>query len=84
MNGKSVGPLYKTTITIWTEYDTFGAALVDIAREATWGEGYCSSIEAVSVAVPEDDKAWDGTEFFADGMDDAVMTEDETSALEAT
>jgi hypothetical protein len=42
-------PLYKTTIVIWTEYDTdnpdvfpYGMTLLDLAQRATEGNAYCS------------------------------------------
>lgn len=57
--------LYKTTIIIWTDDDpTDKVELEDLAREATSGAAYCSSMETVAVDDPEADPNWDGTEFF--------------------
>lgn len=46
--------LYKTTLVIWTEYDTdMVASLEDLAREATSGEGYCESSECYLITDPD-------------------------------
>jgi hypothetical protein len=55
--------LYKTTVTIWSEFDPSDVELSDLAREADQGEAYCSS--CISQHVETDgDPDWDGTEFF--------------------
>jgi hypothetical protein len=56
--------LYKTTIVIWSRYDSDKAELVDLAREATNGDAYCSRQESVAIERPRDDPEWDDTEFF--------------------
>ena len=63
-------PLYKTTIVIWTEEDTRGWELEDLAREATVGVAYCSTQTIAAVLDPEEDPDWDGTEFFMDDYHD--------------
>lgn len=57
--------LYKTTIVVWTDFDpTEKMELADLAREATDGSAYCSTMRAERVKDPTKDKDWDGTEFF--------------------
>lgn len=56
--------LFKTTIVVWSEYDTSTTDLEDIAREAVRGEAYCSKQSCEQVKNPTKDKDWDGTEFF--------------------
>lgn len=58
------GPLHKSTIVVWTEYEPSSLELEDLAREATSGDAYCSSSVSEYVEHPETDPAWDGTEFF--------------------
>lgn len=59
--------LFKTTIVIWSEYDTSAIELEDLAREATSGEAHCSSSNSELVEDPKGDPDWDGTEFFDEG-----------------
>ena len=60
-------PLYKTTIIIWSEDDpTNRYELSELAREAEFGEAYCSHLAAERIADPEKDPHWDGTDFFDD------------------
>lgn len=56
--------LFKTTIVIWSEYDTSGVELDILARDAISGDAYCSKQECDFVEDPSKDKDWDGTEFF--------------------
>lgn len=57
-----VRPLYKTVITIWSEFEpTLAHELSDLAREAEQGEAYCSMMSAVRVENPESD------DLFTDG-----------------
>jgi hypothetical protein len=57
-------PLFKTTVVIWTDYDTRESELEDIARDATSGDAYCSKQTCGHVLEPDKDPDWDGTEFF--------------------
>ena len=61
-------PLYKTEITIWSDYDPQGVELADLARDAVDGASYCSKQETTLVENPAQDPAWDNTEFFNDHM----------------
>jgi len=71
--------LFKTTIVIWSEYDTdMRVELVDLAREAVSGDSYCSKMSCVEVEDPQKDPDWDDTEFFNIGDED----EDESSSSE--
>lgn len=64
---KSVVPLHKTVIVIWTEHrPPDEMTLQDLAKEAEEGEGYCSHMETIRVEDPVSDTHWDGTEFFND------------------
>jgi hypothetical protein len=56
--------LWKTKITIWSDYDPQSVALEDLARDATSGEAYCSKNSAVLVENPTEDLEWDGNKFF--------------------
>jgi len=67
-------PLYKTTVIIWSEYDTSETSLEDLGREATQGDAYCSKSTCDAVQNPKQDPDWDGTEFF-DGPDDWMEEE---------
>jgi hypothetical protein len=58
------GPLWKSTITIWSRFDPQQVELDDLAREAVSGEAYCADMTAVYVEHPETDAKWDDTEFF--------------------
>lgn len=67
--------LYKTKLIIWTEYNPGLVELEDLARDATYGEAYCSFQSFEIVEDPGLDPDWDGTEFFnvcedEDGEDD--------------
>ena len=57
-------PLFKTTITIWSEYPGDQVELTALFREAEEGDAYCSQQESIRVSDPALDPAWDGTEFF--------------------
>ena len=72
----ATGPLYKTTIVIWSEYDPFGGdadilmaddGLELLVRDSRDGESYCSKAKGEKVEDPTKDPDWDGTEFFDDG-----------------
>lgn len=58
-------PLYKTTIVIWTDYLP-ESDIDNLAREAIYGDAYCSRHEVSKIEDPEGDEDWDGTEFFAE------------------
>jgi hypothetical protein len=60
------GPLFKTTIVIWSEYPGEKVDLEHLARDATCGDAYCSRYRSERVGEPEGDPAWDGTDFFAE------------------
>ena len=76
--------LFKTTIVIWSDYDPREAQMeiVDLAREATSGDCYCSKQEMVRVDKPGDDADWDGTEFFRDLHNEQDDDEDLEDHLE--
>lgn len=60
--------LVKHTIVIWSELELKNEEVQVIAAEAVNGEAYCSKHETEIVENPENDRDWDGTEFF--GVDD--------------
>lgn len=62
--------LFKTTITIWTDYNTDGVHLIDLAGMANDGDAYCSSKTSVHVADPSSDPDWDGNTFFSSDDED--------------
>jgi hypothetical protein len=64
-------PLYRTTIVIWSDEPTTKLELIDLAREATEGNAYCSVYTGEWIGEPENDPAWDGTEFFMDAKGEA-------------
>lgn len=67
--------LFKTTIVIWSEYDPEGQReLMDIARDATDGQSYCSRMTRDKIEDPSKDPDWDGTEFF--GVEDKKRIKD--------
>lgn len=53
--------LFKTTIVIWTDYDTNLATLEYLAYEATGGYGYCDSSQCEEIT---DCIMFPDTEFF--------------------
>jgi len=53
--------LFRTTVEIWTEYDTTLVDLADIAREATQGDGFCASVRCDLVS---DETQFPETSFF--------------------
>lgn len=55
--------LFKTTIVIWTEYDTDTVDLYDLAAQAVDGNAYISKFICKKTDT-DNDKNWDGTEFF--------------------
>ena len=61
--------LFKTTIVIWSEYDTTEVELEDLAREASSGDAYCSRYRSVAVEAPATDPDFDDTEFFGAEID---------------
>ena len=69
--------LFKTTIVIWSEYNTEDVELTDLAREATEGDSYCSKQECEQIEDPETDDEWDGTEFFNSDDEDTDEEDDE-------
>jgi len=62
--------LFKTTITIWTEYNTDHVDIVRLADDTVHGESYCSSKTSVHVADPSSDPDWDGNTFFSSDDED--------------
>jgi hypothetical protein len=56
--------LYKTTITIWSDFDPSEYNLQDLGFQADEGDAYCSNTTTEIVENPADDPQWDGTEFF--------------------
>lgn len=59
-----MGPLYKTTIVIWSKYDGGSVELEDLAEDAQRGAAYCSKQDSKLIQDPGEDQDWDGTEFF--------------------
>ena len=59
--------LYKTKITVWTEYDPGDMGLSDLAREAEVGDAYC---ESSYTEVVKDSSKFPPTEFFGMEEDD--------------
>ena len=64
--GVGPGPLFRTTIVIWSKYAGEKVELESLARDATSGDAYCSRYYSEQVREPREDPAWDGTEFFSD------------------
>lgn len=60
------GPLFRTTIVIWSKYPGEKVELEYLARDATSGDAYCSRYCSEEVREPREDPAWDGTDFFSD------------------
>lgn len=56
--------LYRSTITIWSEFDPRQLELSALAREAESGAAYCSKMQACEIEHPEEDPDRDGTDFF--------------------
>jgi hypothetical protein len=56
--------LYKTTIVIWSEWDTSDTELDVIGWEAMQGDAYCSIFNTTYVKDPKQDPLWEETEFF--------------------
>lgn len=56
--------LFKTTIVIWSEFNSDNVELEDLARDATSGESYCSKQNCEYVEDVQKDPDWDDTEFF--------------------
>jgi len=67
--GAAPGPLFKTTVVIWSEYPGEDVELEHLARDAISGDAYCSRYRSERVLEPAGDPAWDGTDFFATGGD---------------
>lgn len=59
-------PLYKTTIVIWSTYNSEEVELDDLAIDATHGAAYCSDYTCVKVEDPAKDPDFPDTEFFGD------------------
>ncbi len=64
-------PLYKTTIVIWSRFEGTSVGLETLGHEAERGEAYCSVSRSEFIEDPSRDPAWDGTEFFFVGNDQA-------------
>lgn len=60
-------PLYKTTIVIWTDWDSTNMDLAALGHEAMQGDAYCSAQTTTRVDDPHLDPEFDGTEFFGIG-----------------
>lgn len=71
---KPTKPLYKTTIIIWSEYDTCGTSVRCLGDNVADRDAYCSKLSCQAVQNPEQDPDWDGTEFF-DEPDDWMEEE---------
>jgi len=77
--------LYKSTITIWSEFDPRDAELIQLAHEATAGVAFCSSNEVELVTNPD---KFPNTDFFRGSTDDQTLpsgwtkTDDNTAWLQ--
>lgn len=56
--------LYKTTIVVWTEYDTEHLDIECLGQQAMDGEAHNSKFSCEYIEKPEDDSDWDDSEFF--------------------
>lgn len=56
--------LYKTNVTIWSEFEPGGVEIHDLGWEAMFGNAYCSKQKIELVHDPESDPDWEQTEFF--------------------
>lgn len=74
-----MGPLWKTTIIVWSEYYAGDVELEDLGRGATSGDAYCSKQSSVRVEDPKTDPDWDGTEFFEVGYPEEEVKLDAAS-----
>ena len=59
--------LFKTTIVIWSGFDTSKISIMQAALDATEGFAYCAKHECEDIQNPQQDPDWDGTEFFDKG-----------------
>lgn len=64
MSKSKPGPLFKTTLVIWSDFDASKVELERLAQEATSGKAYCSVSKTKKIKKPQKSKHWDGTEFF--------------------
>lgn len=62
MENKQPRKLYRTDVTIWTEFPTHHMSLHQLGREAETGEGYC---DARTCEVVTDTTQFPDTHFFA-------------------
>jgi hypothetical protein len=69
--------LLKTTIVIWSEIDSEGMNIADLAQDAIGGESYCSKEDTKVINDPESDPDWDDTEFFGNDDDDDDGNDDD-------
>jgi len=67
-------PLYKTTIIIWSEYDTCGTSVRCLGDNVADRDAYCSKLSCQAVQNPEQDPDWEETDFF---MGDSMFDEEE-------
>ena len=58
------GPLFKTTIVIWSEFNPRDKEIDALARDAMMGDAFCSRSEVVYRVHPKHDQDWVETEFF--------------------
>jgi len=58
--------LYKTMITIWSEFDGASVELSDLSREAESGVAFCSRQVSILIEDPGADPDWEETDFFDD------------------
>jgi hypothetical protein len=65
-------PLYKTTVVIWTEYDTakVDPQLMDLRFHAEYEYVHVSRMKCVRVAEPQMDADWNDTEFWDEEADE--------------
>lgn len=61
MSYRKPGHLYKTTIVIWSDYDTSGTELSELARDAESGDSICTRqhVECLSRSEFDNDSSFE-------------------------
>lgn len=67
-NTRRQAGLYKTTLTIWSDFSPDQIEIDELARDAVCGDSYCSRRTTAFVQSPDEDQDWDGTDFFTAPM----------------
>jgi hypothetical protein len=61
--------LWKTTIVIWTDFNPVTMELGHLARNAEYGDAFCSKQSIEEISDPKSDPDWEPTDFFNSPMD---------------